>query len=147
MTGPAGDGGVGSRYSPAGRMNLAGYKPQRYISPSTLGCRCSGDGGWCRRPMPESIPDRSPGHAFVPICNYASPGRLLSQENTPPETHADLIRHSDGLPQLDNSRRDNTFRTGSAIILLLDCMASSTDYGPPTQSVGLTSTGLRSSYR
>ena len=50
------------------------------------------------------------------LCNYASPGRLLSQENTPPETHADLIRHSDGLPQLDNSRRDNTFRTGSAII-------------------------------
>ena len=44
---------------------LAGDKPQRYISLATLGCRCSGDGGWCRRPVPESIPDRSPGHAFV----------------------------------------------------------------------------------
>ncbi len=33
-----------------------------------------------------------------------------------PETHADLIRHSDGLPQFDNSRCDNTFRTGSPII-------------------------------
>ncbi len=42
-------------------------KPQRYISPSTLGCRCSGEGGWCRRPVPECIPDRSPGHAFLPI--------------------------------------------------------------------------------
>ena len=31
---------------------LAGDKPQRYISPSTLGCRCSGDGGWCRRLVP-----------------------------------------------------------------------------------------------
>ena len=28
---------------------LAGDKPQRYISPSTLGGRCLGDGGWCRR--------------------------------------------------------------------------------------------------
>ena len=27
---------------------LAGDKPQPYISLSTLGCRCSGDGGWCR---------------------------------------------------------------------------------------------------
>ena len=50
------------------------------------------------------------------VCNYASPGRLLSQENMLPETHADLIRHSDGLPQLDNSLRDNAFRTGSPII-------------------------------
>ena len=32
------------------RVALAGDKPQRYISPSTLGCGCSGDGGWCRRP-------------------------------------------------------------------------------------------------
>ena len=48
---------------------LAGDKPQRYISPSTLGCRCSGDGGWCRRPVPEFIPDRSPGHAFAPIAH------------------------------------------------------------------------------
>ncbi len=47
---------------------LAGDKPQRYISPSTLGGRCLGDGGWCRRPVPESSPDRSPGHAFVPIA-------------------------------------------------------------------------------
>ena len=47
---------------------LAGDKPQRYISLGTLGCRCSGDGGWCRRPVP-SIPDRSPGHAFVPIAH------------------------------------------------------------------------------
>ena len=31
---------------------LAGDKPQRYISPLTLGCRCSGDGGWCRRLVP-----------------------------------------------------------------------------------------------
>ena len=45
---------------------LAGDKPQRYISLATLGCRCSGDDGWCRRPVPEFIPDRSPGHAFVP---------------------------------------------------------------------------------
>ena len=46
---------------------LAGDKPQPYISllrPWAV-C-CSGDGGWCRRPVPESIPDRSPGHAFVP---------------------------------------------------------------------------------
>ncbi len=28
-----------------------------------------GDGGWCRRPAPESIPDRSPGHAFLPIAH------------------------------------------------------------------------------
>ena len=28
---------------------------------ATLGCRCSGDGGWCRRPVAELIPDRSPG--------------------------------------------------------------------------------------
>ncbi len=48
---------------------LAGDKPQRYISLATLGCRCSGDGGWCRRSAPESIPDRSPGHAFVPIAH------------------------------------------------------------------------------
>ena len=40
-------------------------QPQPYISLGTLGCRCSGDGGWCRRPVPEMIPDRSPGHAFV----------------------------------------------------------------------------------
>ncbi len=46
---------------------LAGDKPQRYISLATLGCRCSGDGSWCRRPAPEFIPDRSPGHAFVPM--------------------------------------------------------------------------------
>ena len=44
---------------------LAGDKPQRYISIATLGCRCSGDGGWCRRAAPELIPERSPGHAFV----------------------------------------------------------------------------------
>ena len=44
---------------------LAGDKPQRYISLATLGCRCSGDGGWCRRPAPEMIPDRSPGPAGV----------------------------------------------------------------------------------
>ena len=31
---------------------LAGDKPQPYISPSTLGCRCSGHSGWCRRPVP-----------------------------------------------------------------------------------------------
>ena len=48
---------------------LAGDKPQRYISLATLGCRCSGDGSWCRRPAPELIPDRSPGHAFVPIAH------------------------------------------------------------------------------
>ena len=48
---------------------LAGEKPQRYISPAALGCRCSGDGGWCRRPVPGSIPDRSPGHAFLPIAH------------------------------------------------------------------------------
>ena len=29
--------------------------------------RCSGAGA-CRRPVPESIPDRSPGHAFVPFA-------------------------------------------------------------------------------
>ena len=46
---------------------LAGGKPQRYISLGTLGYRCSGDGGWSRRPAPEFIPDRSPGHAFLPI--------------------------------------------------------------------------------
>ena len=44
----------------------AGDKPQRYISLGTLGSRCSGDGGWRRRPAPELIPDRSPGHAFLP---------------------------------------------------------------------------------
>ncbi len=44
---------------------LAGDKPQRYISLATLGCRCSGDGSWCRRPAPEFIPDRSPGHASL----------------------------------------------------------------------------------
>ena len=40
--------------------------PALHFSLVTLGCRCSGDGGWCRRPVPELIPDRSPGHAFVP---------------------------------------------------------------------------------
>ena len=48
---------------------LAGDKPQPYISLATLGCRCSGDSGWCRRPVPEFIPDRSPGHTFVPIAH------------------------------------------------------------------------------
>ena len=38
-----------------------GDKPQRYISLATLGSRCSGDGGWCRRPAPEFI--------FVPIAH------------------------------------------------------------------------------
>ena len=47
---------------------LAGDKPQPYISLATLDCRCSGDGGWCRRPVPELIPDRSPGHAFIAIA-------------------------------------------------------------------------------
>ena len=46
-----------------------GTSPPRYISLGTLGCRCSDDGGWCRRPVPELIPDRSPGHAFVPIAH------------------------------------------------------------------------------
>ncbi len=45
-------GSVGGPPSPAG---LAGDKPQPYISLGTLGCRCSGDGGWCRRPVPEFI--------------------------------------------------------------------------------------------
>ena len=53
---------------------LAGDKPQPYISLSTLGCRCSGDGGWCRRPAPEFIPDRSPGHAFLPMTRAGSGG-------------------------------------------------------------------------
>ena len=44
-----------SRAGRAGRVGLAGDKPQRYISLGTLGCRCSGDGGWCRRPVPEFI--------------------------------------------------------------------------------------------
>ena len=48
---------------------LAGDEPQRYISLATLGCRCSGDVGWSRRPVPEFIPDRSPGHAFVPTTH------------------------------------------------------------------------------
>ena len=48
---------------------LAGGESQRYISPSTLGGRCLGDGGWCRRPVPESSPDWSPGHAFLPIAH------------------------------------------------------------------------------
>ncbi len=39
--------GFGCRLCPP---PLAGDKPQPYISLSTLGCRCSGDGGWCRRP-------------------------------------------------------------------------------------------------
>ena len=43
---------------------LAGDKPQRYIFRATLGCRCSGDGGWCRRPVPELIPDRESGTCF-----------------------------------------------------------------------------------
>ena len=53
---------------------LAGDKPQPYISLSTLGRRCSGDGGWCRRPAPEFIPDRSPGHAFLPMTRAGSGG-------------------------------------------------------------------------
>ena len=46
-----------------------GDQPQRYIFLATLGSRCSGDGGWRRRPVPELIPDRSPGRAFVPIVH------------------------------------------------------------------------------
>ena len=46
-----------------------GQAPALHFSLATLGCRCSGDGGWCRRPAPESIPDRSPGHAFAPIAH------------------------------------------------------------------------------
>ena len=48
---------------------LAGDKPQRYIFLATLGSRCLGDGGWRRRPVPELIPDRSPGHAFIAIAD------------------------------------------------------------------------------
>ena len=46
-----------------------GQAPALHFSLATLGCRCLGDGGWCRRPAPELIPDRSPGHAFVPIAH------------------------------------------------------------------------------
>ena len=28
-----------------------------------------GDGRWCRRPVPESIPDRSPGHVLSFQCS------------------------------------------------------------------------------
>ncbi len=61
--------GFGHHPCPHPTPPLAGDKPQRYISLGTLGCRCSGDGGWRRRPEPEFIPDRSPGHAFVPIAD------------------------------------------------------------------------------
>ena len=57
---------------------LAGDKPQPYIFPSTLGCNCSGHGGWCCRPVPESIPDRSPGHAFVPGSEFPAGDHLLN---------------------------------------------------------------------
>ncbi len=50
---------------------LAGDKPQRYIS--LRGCRCSGDGGVSPAGA-ESIPDRSPGHAFVLIALPAGAG-------------------------------------------------------------------------
>ena len=52
---------------PAGLAMAGGRAPALHFSLSALGCRCLGDGGWCRRPAPELIPDRSPGHAFVPI--------------------------------------------------------------------------------
>ena len=89
---------------------LAGDKlGQRYISLATLGCRWKclgvratvvGVAGRCRndefgggnRSSRIGVRDM----LSYQLCNYASPGRLLSQENTPPETHADLIRHSDG---------------------------------------------------
>ena len=44
-----------------------GQAPALHLSYSILGCRCYEDGGRCRRPVSESIPDRSPGHAFVPM--------------------------------------------------------------------------------
>ena len=44
-----------------------GQAPALHFSLATVGCGCLGDGGWCRRPAPELIPDRSPGHAVVPI--------------------------------------------------------------------------------
>ena len=46
-----------------------GQAPALHFSLATLGCRGLGEGGWCRRPAPELIPDRSPGHAFVPIAH------------------------------------------------------------------------------
>ena len=33
-----------------------------------------GDGGRCRRPAPEFIPDQSPGHAFLPMTRAGSGG-------------------------------------------------------------------------
>ena len=46
-----------------------GRAPALYLSYSILGCRCYEDGGRCRRPVSESIPDRSPGHAFIAIAD------------------------------------------------------------------------------
>ena len=49
---------------------LAGDKPQRYIPHSTLGCRCWVTVvGVAGRRRGSFIPDRSPGHAFVPIVH------------------------------------------------------------------------------
>ena len=45
-----------------------GQAPALHLSYSILGCRCYEDGGRCRRPVSESIPDRSPGHAFIAIA-------------------------------------------------------------------------------
>ncbi len=55
----------------------AGEKPQRYIPSSTLGSRCSGDGRWCRRPVPDATPgacrELEPGGNYRAILSTRAP--------------------------------------------------------------------------
>ncbi len=86
---------------------LAGEKPQRYISPAALGCRCSGDGGWCRRPVPGSIPDPSPGHAFVPIAHADCHQNTRVQQWRSLDGGSARVPMSPASPPLDSGFRRN----------------------------------------
>ena len=86
---------------------LAGDKPQRYISPAALGCRSSGDGGWCRRPRPESIPDRSPGHASLPIAHADCHQNTRVQQWGPLVGGSARVPMSPPSPLLDSGFRRN----------------------------------------
>ena len=63
-------------------MALAGDKPQRYISPSTLGCRCSGDGGWCRRPGGHDDPASADSPLQEILAGVAEAGHPCSESGT-----------------------------------------------------------------
>ena len=51
-----------------GTFTWLGTSPSATFSLVTLGCRCSGDGGWCRRP--------APAHQVYENCGPLVSGRV-----------------------------------------------------------------------